>query len=499
MLGVDRLPEKPAAFGPARAGRPATPMRWTRRERPPKLTQNIADAGATGANKTAGYTAGNPGRDVMDRFSQGRSLALFSAVTAATLALAAPAAAQETFKLGIVTFLSGPAADSFGVPARNGGQYVVDQLNKGAAPAPYDKVGFGGMKIEPVIIDENGGATKQVQELRNLYQRDNVDVVLGYIGSGDCLAVAPIAEELKKMLVLMDCGTPRIFEDAKYNYVFRTAAHATMDNVGLIRYMKAKNIKMDTLSAINQDYAWGQDSRADFVAAAGQLYPNAKIETDLFPKFGAGQYGTEISALVGAGSDVVYSSLWGGDLQAFILQAIPRGLQKKSQLVFSASDHVLPPLGDKMPDGVIIGARGAYGLMSRKSPVNDWFFKGYEAANGIYPVQASYRMSQAILGLKSAVEKAMAANGGKKPSTDELVAAMTGLEWQSPGGLIQMKLADGHQAIQPIAFSRTKYNPDAKRVELVDIQYFAAECVNPPPGIKALDWIKGGMQGAKCD
>jgi branched-chain amino acid transport system substrate-binding protein len=76
---------------------------------------------------------------------------------------------------------------------------------------------------------------------------------------------------------------------------------------------------------------------------------------------------------------------------------------------------------------------------------------------------------------------------------------MTGLEWQSPGGLIQMKLADGHQAIQSIAFGRTKYNPDAKRVELVDIQHFAAECVNPPPGVKALDWIKGGMQGAKCN
>jgi len=152
-----------------------------------------------------------------------------------------------------------------------------------------------------------------------------------------------------------------------------------------------------------------------------------------------------------------------------------------------------------MPDGTIIGARGAYGLMSQKSPVNDWFFKGYEATNGIYPVQAAYRMSQAILGLKSAVEKAMAKNGGKKPSTDELVEAMTGLEWQSPGGLIQMKLADGHQAIQSIAFGRTKYNPDAKRVDLVDIQYFAAECVNPPPGVKALDWIKGGMQGAKCN
>ena len=131
---------------------------------------------------------------------------------------------------------------------------------------------------------------------------------------------------------------------------------------------------MATLSAINQDYAWGQDSRADFVAAAEQLYPGVKVQTDLLPKFGAGQYGTEISALVGAGSDVVYSSLWGGDLQAFILQSAPRGLPKRSQLVFSAADHVLPPLGDKMPDGTIIGARGAYGLMSQKSPLNDWLF-----------------------------------------------------------------------------------------------------------------------------
>src|SRR5207237_3050611 len=167
------------------------------------------------------------------------------------------------------------------------------------------------------------------------------------------------------------------------------------------------NIRMAPLAAINQDYAWGQDGRADFVAAAGQLYPDVKLQADLLPKFGAGQYGTEISALVSAGSDVVYSSLWGGDLQAFILQATPRGLPKRSQLVFSAADHVLPPLSDRMPDGTIIGARGAYGLMSQKSPLNDWFFKGYEAANGIYPVQAAYRMSQAILGLTSALEQPM--------------------------------------------------------------------------------------------
>src|SRR5512136_1837110 len=91
------------------------------------------------------------GRKIMDRFSRIPRVIALGSTVAASLALAAPAAAEESFKLGIVTFLSGPAADSFGVPARNGGQFVIDQLNKGAGPAPYDKVGFGGMKIEPVI------------------------------------------------------------------------------------------------------------------------------------------------------------------------------------------------------------------------------------------------------------------------------------------------------------------------------------------------------------
>ena len=71
--------------------------------------------------------------------------------------LAGSAHAQETFRLGVVSFLSGPAAESFGVPAVNGAKVVIDAFNKGAAPAPYNKVGFGGVKIEPIYVDENGG------------------------------------------------------------------------------------------------------------------------------------------------------------------------------------------------------------------------------------------------------------------------------------------------------------------------------------------------------
>jgi len=431
------------------------------------------------------------------RITRRPALAAATALAAA-LVLAGPAAAQETFKVGIISFLSGQAADSFGIPAVNGGKLLIEAFNNGQAPAPYDKKGFGGLTIEPIYVDEAGGATKQVQELRNLYDREKVDAVVGYVSSGDCLAVSPVAEEMKRFLILYDCGTPRVFEEKGYEYVFRTAAHATMDNVALARYLKAKGVKVDTINFINQDYAWGHDSLKDFELSMKQLYPDATKVQDLRPKFGAGQYGTEISALLSKPASVTHSSLWGGDLQALMLQSAPRGLMRRTQMLLSAGDHVLPGLGQKMPDGVILGARGAYGLMSPDTPLNRWWFDMYEKKYDVIPVQAPYRMAQALLGLKLTVEKAMAANGGKKPSPEELAAALKGLEWEAPGGLIQMKLADGHQAIQPTAIGRTKWDAAKKRVGIVDIVRFPAACVNPPPGVKSEDWINGGFQGAAC-
>jgi len=427
------------------------------------------------------------------------------AATALAAGLAGPAAAQDnTFKIGVITFLSGQAAESFGVPAWNGGQVLVDMLNEGGKlPAPYDKKGFGGMTIEAVVIDEAGGATKQVQEYRNLVQREHVDAVVGYVSSSDCLAVPPVADELKQFTILYDCGTPRVFEEGSYNYVFRTAAHATMDNVSLARYLKANDVKVTSFAGINQDYAWGQDSWADFKGAMAQLYPDAVVKTALFPKFGAGQYGTEISALLREKPDLIHSSNWGGDLQAFILQATARGLDERSQIVLSAGDHVIPQLQNKMPDGIILGARGVNGLAAKArggelAGLTDTLWNAYEAKYGVFPVQAPFRMWQGLLGLKTAVEKAMAANGGKKPNSDELAAAMTNLQWDAPSGHIEMVLGGGHQAIQPNAIGMTKWNPEAKKMELVNIAYFGARCVNPPAGMNSQDWLAQGFPGAEC-
>jgi len=116
----------------------------------------------------------------------------------------------------------------------------------------------------------------------------------------------------------------------------------------------------------------------------------------------------------------------------------------------------------------------------------------------VYPVQAPYRMAQSLMGLKLAAEKAMQANKGQKPSMDQMMTALRGSEWMSPAGKIRMALGNGQQAIQDTAIGRTKWSEEKKLVMIEDIQYFDAECVNPPPSVKTEDWLKSGFAGAKC-
>lgn len=415
-----------------------------------------------------------------------------------------PASAQannKVFKLGIVTFTSGPGAESFGTPGWNAANRLVQALNAGGQlPPPYDKIGFGGLKVEVSVIDESGGTTKQVQELRNAFDRDNFDAIIGYISSSNCLAAAPVAEEMKKLLILFDCGTPRIFEDRSYQYVFRNSSHATMDNVAIVRYLQKRKIKLETAAGINPDYAYGRDNWKDFIQSLQKVNPSTKTGSELWPKLGAGQYGTEISALLQTNPSIIHTSLWGGDLQAFILQAGPRGLFKGRQVAIMAGDHVLHPLGKRMPEGVIIGARGVGGPFAVKSALNDWLIANTQKNEpGVLPSQAHYRMTQSVLGLKSAVEKAMAANGNNKPTTEQIAAALRGLEWDTPSGKIRMALGNGHQAIQANAIGVTKWDDKLNRMIVTDVEVFAAECVNPPAGIKSENWIAQGFPGAKCD
>ena len=421
-----------------------------------------------------------------------RKLATMALATVSIAPISAFAQDPASVKIGVITFLSGPAASPFGVPARNAAEVVIEILNAGKAPAPYATKGFGGAPIQTLIIDEAGSSTTQVTEYRNLVQRHNVDVVIGYVSSGNCLAVAPVAEELKMLTNFFDCGTPRIFEDASYKYVFRTSPTATMDSVGAALYVNGVKPKMKSFAGLNQNYAWGQDSWADFEAAMKQLVPSVQVKTSQMPKLFAGQYNAEISALLGAGADVIHSSFYDGDLEALLLQAAPRGLFKKSTGILTTAETAMYKLAAQIPDGTIIGARGPFGPYAPNNELNRWFFKEFQDRYQVPPNYASYQMTQAILGVKAAWEKAQAANGGKRPSTEQVAAALENLTFEGPGGTVRMAIGKGHQAIMETAYGMSKVV--GGKMTITNVKRYPAERVNPPEGVKSSDWIKGGFK-----
>jgi len=414
---------------------------------------------------------------------------LRSMLLALAASLALPAAVAQPVRTGIVTFLSGPAAGPFGVPARNAAELMAEMLNAGSVPAPYATKGFGGNPIELVIIDEAGGPQKQVAEFRNLAQR--VDLVIGYISSGDCLAIAPVAEELKKLTVLFDCGTPRIFEDASYKYVFRTGGTATMDNVSAAMYLLEKHPNVKSIAGINQNYAWGQDSWTDFEAAMKALRPTIEVKTSQMTKLMAGQFGAEISTLLASGADVIHSSFWGGDLEGLVLQGAPRGLFSKHVVVLSAGEPAITRLGTKIPEGTIIGARGPFGPFAPDTPLARWFKSAYQDRYQVAPNYAAYKMATALLGVKAAYEKAQA-GGAQRPTQEQIIAAFENLTFEGPGGQVRMALGKGHQAVMDVAVGTVKHV--GGELQIVDIKRYPADKMNPPEGVKSEAWIKSGFK-----
>jgi branched-chain amino acid transport system substrate-binding protein len=414
---------------------------------------------------------------------------------------AAPAQAQTapsaaTVKLGIVSFLTGPAAAPFGIPGRNGAEVLIEAMNAGKIPAPFNKVGFGGSSVEAKYIDETGSAANVVTEFRNLVQRDQVDAVVGYVSSGNCLAVTPVAEELKALTVFYDCGTPRIFEEKPRAYVFRVSPHATMDNVAAARYLLAKKKDITSYSGINQNYAWGQDSWRDFAGTMLVLAPKVTVDKALFPKLFAGEYGAEISTLLTSGSQVLHTSFYDGDLEAFLYQEQARALDKRMTILATTGEAAIWRLRDKMPDGTLIGGRGPNGPLAPDSELNRWFQKIYSDRYSIPPTYPAYQMAMSLLGLKLAYEKAQ--KGDAKPTTDEVAAAFKGIEFEGPAGSVKLAIGDGHQGISETAYGTYRFNKEKNQPEIIDIVRFPAECVNPPAGVNAEDWIKDGMKGAKC-
>lgn len=401
-----------------------------------------------------------------------------AAATGLALAQAKPA----ELKVGMTTFLSGPAS-VFGIPGKAAAEIAIDEVNAAG--------GVGGVKLRPIVIDEGLGGDKLLSEFRRLVQEEGVQVTMASISSGNCNALAPVAEDLKVLNVMWDCGTEKLLENRRFKYVVRTQANATSEMVATVLHLLRTKPNFKTIAVVNQDYAWGRDSWEIFINTLRTLKPDVQVVAELFPKFGSTDFSSEISRLQALSPDVILSTSWGGELDTLIRQAAQRGLIRSATWVLPLAESSLERVGKAMPDGVIVGMRGDHYFLHPEFTADakhKAFVEKYKAKTGQYPIYSAYHAAAAVYAIADAYNAALKTSGGKWPTTEQVADAMRSLKFRGLTRPVTMR-EDG-QGLEDQMLGVTKMTPAYPFPVIDHLTIYPGALVQNPVGTKSPEWVK---------
>jgi branched-chain amino acid transport system substrate-binding protein len=404
------------------------------------------------------------------------------ALTAACLQFG-PALAQNKpseLKIAIVQFMSGAAAPH-DASAVNTAKLLTEEFNKAG--------GIAGVKLNTMYLDEAGSTADKVAEYRRLVQDEKVKVVIGYTSSGNCLAVAPVADELKTLTIFHVCANYRLIDKGVHKYVIRTAAHAASENVAAARYVLALHPDLKTIAGMNYDYAYGRDAWDVFKRTILKLKPDVKVVGELWTKFLATEYSSEISKLLALKPDVIHTVNWGAGLTSFINQAETRGLFDQSLVVMTTG---LLSQAAIAPKGVAFSGRGYNPQYPdpHTNKANHDYLASYKAKFNTMPDYQGTFMAQAFYGLKAAIEKASKAKNGAFPTDEEIVTSFEGLTFETPRGPVTVR--KDHEGVHDAMWGLTsgKKDPELGYPVLDKFKVYSAAETLPPEGQKTIDWIE---------
>jgi branched-chain amino acid transport system substrate-binding protein len=394
-----------------------------------------------------------------------------------------PALAQSKpseIKIAVVQFLSGAAAPH-DASAVNTARLLTEQFNTSG--------GIEGVRLNTVYIDEAGSTADKVAEFRRLVQDEKIAIAIGYTSSANCLAVAPLADELNTLTIFHVCANYRLFDKGIYKYVFRTAAHSASENISAALYVLATKPNLKTIAGLNYDYAYGRDSWDVFKRTILKLKPDVQVVGELWTKFLATEYSAEISRLLALKPDVIHTVNWGAGLTSFINQGETRGLFEQSLVMMTTG---LLRQAEILPKGAAFSGRG-YHLQfpdPDKNAGNREYLKSYKAKFNSMPDYQGTFMAQGFYGLKAAIEKAVKAKKGAWPTNEEIAAAMEGLEFDTPRGRVLVR--KDHEAVHEAMWGLTsgKKHPEFGYPILDQFRVFPPADVLPPEGRKTIEWIE---------
>ena len=365
-------------------------------------------------------------------------IAILAGVAAA---LAAAPAAADDLKIALIYGKTGPL-EAYAKQTENG-------LRMGLEYATKNTMTVDGRKIVLITKDDQGKPDLAKAALAEAYQDDKVDLAIGTTASGAALAMLPIAEENKKVLIVEPAVADAITGEKWNRYIFRTGRNSSQDAISNAVAIGKQGV---TVATLGQDNAFGKDGVAAFKEALGKT--GATLAAEEYVPAATTDFTAAAQRLFDAlkdkpGRKIIWV-IWagGGDPLTKIQDMDP----KRYNIELSSGGNILPALAayKRLP-----GLEGAtyYYYAIPKNPINDWLVTEHQKRFNAPPDFFTAGGFAAAMAAVTAVQKA------KSTDTEKLIAAMEGMEFDTPKGKMRFRKED-HQALQSMYHFKVKVDPN---------------------------------------
>lgn len=379
---------------------------------------------------------------------QRRSWLALAAIASTLASPLAFAQAGKEIKIAHIYSRTGPL-EAYGKQTQTG-------LLMGLEYATNGTMTVNGRKIVLIEKDDQGKPDVGKSLLQAAYADDKVDLAIGPTSSGVALAMLPVAEEYKKVLLVEPAVADSITGERWNKYIFRTGRSSSQDAISNAVTIDQQGTSVATLA---QDYAFGRDG----VKAFKEALKNAKItHEEYLPQtttdFTAGFQRIVDNLKDKPGRKVIFV-IWAGANPPFAKLA-DQDLKKRYNIDVATGGNILPAM---VPYNNFPGMEGAsyyYFGFSKNAP-NLWLVTNHYQRFKSPPDFFTAGGFSAAMAVVAALKKTNADTG-----TEKLIAAMEGLSFETPKGQMTFRKED-HQAMQSMYHFRV--SPGARPGAMADL------------------------------
>jgi branched-chain amino acid transport system substrate-binding protein len=360
--------------------------------------------------------------------------------TLVSVMLSAGVAAGEEIKIALLAGRTGPL-EAYAKQTETGLMLGLEYLTGGTMTV-------NGRKIVILSKDDQGKPDLAKSLLEQAYADDKVALAIGTTSSGAVLAMLPVAEENKRLLIVEPAVADSITGDKWNRYIFRTSRNSTQDALATAVAFGKGGVLIATLA---QDYAFGRDGVAALKQALADTKSTAKVVFEEYAPQTTTDFTASAQRLFDALKDKpgrkVIAIIWAGP-NPFSKIADPK--PERFGIELAPGGNILPAMKAyrNYP-----GMQGAvyyyYGFP--KNPMSDWLVAEHQKRFNSPPDFFTAGGMSAAAAVVAAIKKA------GDTDTEKLITAMAGMEFDTPKGKMVFR-KDDHQAMQPMYQFKVKAN-----------------------------------------